>query len=206
MPARSRTATTKPSATRPTGKLAAALTYVLLLILAAVPLESLAFVLGGVVVEELALVLVILLVTAFAFAAIGLFLSSLVRTTRAATGLAYATTLLTTVGLPVVLVIFTATLGTGVPGYGLSTRSWVVQVIMTYALYLTAGLSPITAAIFTRMTLEEQDAIWYFWMDVDATHRILIPSAWVVYTVAYLSLALVLLWLAVLRVRRQETR
>ena len=188
------------------GKLAAALTYVLLLILAAVPLESLAFVLGGVVVEELALVLVILLVTAFAFAAIGLFLSSLVRTTRAATGLAYATTLLTAVGLPVVLVIFTATLGTGVPGYGLSTRSWVVQAIMTYALYLTAGLSPITAAVFTKLALEEENAVWLFWADVDATHRIPIPSAWVVYTVVYLALALVLLWFAVRRVRRQETQ
>jgi hypothetical protein len=59
----------------------------------------------------------------------------------------------------------------------------------------------VTAAIFSRITLEEQGAIWYFWMDVDGTHRILIPSAWIVYTVVYLALALVLLWLAVLRVR-----
>jgi hypothetical protein len=81
-----------------------------------------------------------------------------------------------------------------------------VEAILTYALYIIAGLSPVTAAIFTRIALEEHDALWYFWMDVDATHRILIPSAWIVYTVAYLVLALVLLWLAVLRVRRQETR
>jgi ABC-2 type transport system permease protein len=64
------------------GKLASALTYMFLLILAAVPLESLAFVLGGVVVEELALALVVLLVSAFAFAAVGIFFSSLVRTAR----------------------------------------------------------------------------------------------------------------------------
>ncbi len=183
------------------GKLAAALTYTLLLILAAVPLQSLAFVLGGVVVEELALALVILLVTAIAYAAIGLFFSSLVRTTRAATGLSYVTAFLTTIGLPLVLLVAAVALGPSVPSLGGPTRPWVAEAILTYALYVTAGLSPVTAAIFSRMTLEEQGAIWYFWMDVDATHRILIPSAWVVYTVAYLALTLVLLWLAVLRVR-----
>jgi len=147
------------------GKLTAALTYTLLLILAAVPLQSLAFVLGGVVVEELALALVILLVTAIAFAAIGLFFSSLVRTTRASTSLSYVTAFLTTIGLPVVLLIAAVALGPSVSGLGGPARSWVVEAILTYA-----------------------------------------PSAWTVYTVVYLSLALVLLWLAVLRVRRQETR
>lgn len=188
------------------GKLAAALTYVLLLILAAVPLQSLAFVLGGVVVEELALALAILLVTAIAFAAIGLFFSSLVRTTRASTGLTYAATLLTMIGLPMLLLIAVAVAEPWVSGYGRAAPSWVVQAIWTYALYLVAGLSPVTAAVFTRIALEEHDAVWYFWVDVDAAHRVWIPSAWIVYTVVYLSLALVLLWLAVLRVRRQETR
>jgi ABC-type transport system involved in multi-copper enzyme maturation permease subunit len=187
------------------GKLASALIYVILLILAAVPLESLAFVLGGVVVEQLALALVILLVTALAFAAIGLFSSSLVRTTRASTGLAYATTVLTTVGLPVLLSISAALMGPSVYGFGTSTPSWVVQAILAYLLYLTAGLSPITAAVFTQIALEEENAIWFFWMDVDPTHRIPIPSAWIVYTLIYLALALLLLLLTVLRVRRQET-
>jgi ABC-type transport system involved in multi-copper enzyme maturation permease subunit len=188
------------------GKLAAASTYTLLLVLAALPLQGLAFVLGGVVVEELALALVILSVTAIAYAAIGLFFSSLVRTSRAATGLSYVTAFLTTVGLPLVLLVAAVALGPSIPSLGGPTRPWAVEAILTYALYIIAGLSPVTAAIFTRIALEEHDALWYFWMDVDATHRILIPSAWIVYTVAYLVLALVLLWLAVLRVRRQETR
>jgi ABC-2 type transport system permease protein len=188
------------------GKLTAALTYTLLLILTAVPLQSLAFVLGGVVVEELALALVILVVTAFAFAAIGIFFSSLVRTTRAATSLSYAAVFLTTIGLPVVLLILAAVAEPWMYGFSGSTTPWIVQAMLNYALYLTAGLSPVTAAIFTRLTLEEHDTVWYFWMDLDSTHRAPIPSAWVVYTVAYLSLALVLLLLAVLRVRRQETR
>lgn len=188
------------------GKLTAALAYTFLLILAAVPLESLAFVLGGVVVEELVLAVVVLLVTAFAFSVLGLFFSSLARSTRVSTTLTYVTTLLTTIGSPVLLVIYAVAFDPYVYGYGPSPPSWVVQVILAYALYLGAGLSPITAAIFTEMALEEESAVWFFWMDVDSSHRILIPSAWIVYTVVYLGLALVLLLVAVLRVRRQARR
>lgn len=189
------------------GKLASALTYMLLLILAAVPLESLAFVLGGVVVEELALALVILLMTAFAFAVIGLFFSSLVRTTLVSTVLTYATALLTMVGLPVLMAISASAVGPLLYGYyGSSTPSWIVQAVLTYALYLGAGLSPITAAIFTEMALEEENTIWFFWASVGSGRRIWIPSAWIVYTVVYLALAGVALLVTVLRVRQQETR
>ena len=188
------------------GKLTSALTYMFLLILAAVPLESLAFVLGGVVVEELVLALIILLVTAFAFATIGLFFSSLVRTTLVATVLTYATALLVTIGLPVLLAISAALLDPFMYGYGSPAPSWIVQAIAKYALYITAGLSPITAAIFTEVTLEENNTIWFFWESVDSGHRVPIPSAWIVCVVAYLTLALVLLLVTVLRVRQQEKR
>ena len=188
------------------GKLASALTYVLLLVMAAVPLESLAFVLGGVVVEELALALVILLVTAFAFAALGMFFSSLARTTLASTVLVYATALLVTIGLPVLLGVSAIALDPITSGYGTSPPSWMWQVVLTYALYITAGLSPVTAAIFTEVALEEEGAILYFWHTVDASHRVPIPSAWIVYATVYVVLALVLLLVAVYRVRRQEKR
>jgi ABC-2 type transport system permease protein len=189
------------------GKLVSALTYILLLVLAAVPLESLAFVLGGVVVEELLLALVILLVTAFAFAVFGVFFSSLARTTLVSTVLTYATALLTTIGLPLLLLIFGVVLVDPVTsGLSSSATSWALDAALAYALYLTAGLSPLTAAIFTEETLQQEGAVLYFWHQVDATHRVPIPSAWIVYTVAYLVLALVLLVITVLRVRRQETQ
>ena len=188
------------------GKLASALTYMLLLILAAVPLESLAFVLGGVVVEELVLALIILLVTAFAFATIGLFFSSLVRTTLVATVLTYATALLATIGLPVLLAISAALFDSFMYGYSSPAPSWIMQAIAKYALYITAGLSPITAAIFTEITLEDNNTIWFFWEPVGSGHHIPIPSAWIVCVVAYLTLALALLLITILQVRRQEKR
>lgn len=188
------------------GKLGSALTYMFLLILAAVPLESLAFILGGVVMEELMLALVILLVTAFAFAAVGLLFSSLAHTTLVSTVLVYSAALLMSVGLPALLLFLSILLGPLVSGYSLSPPSWIVQAVLHYALYLAAGLSPITAAIFTEATLEEHNTIWIFWENVGATHRIPIPSAWIVYAVVYLAVGLVSLLAAIARVRQQERR
>ncbi|MDY7075642.1 MAG: hypothetical protein SXV54_01830 [Chloroflexota bacterium] len=186
------------------GKLSSALTYMLLLILAAVPLESLAFVLGGVVAEELAIALVILLVTAIGFAAIGIFFSSLVRTTLVSTVLAYVTALLLTVGLPMLMLISIGLLGSF--SYNFDPPTWIIEAALMYLVYLVVGLSPISAAIGTEIVLEEENALLYFWHRIDSTHSIPVPSFWIVYTLAYLTLALVLLLITILRVRQQEKR
>ena len=72
------------------GKLVSALSYVLLLILAAIPLQSIAFLLGGVSLLELLLSQVVLLVAAVTFALWGLFCSTRMRTTLSATVLTFA--------------------------------------------------------------------------------------------------------------------
>ncbi|MEE8389232.1 MAG: ABC transporter permease subunit [Anaerolineae bacterium] len=186
------------------GKLSSALTYMFLLIMAAVPLESLAFVLGGVVVEELAVALVILLVTAFAFAAIGILFSSFLRTTLASTVLSYITALMLTIGLPVLMLISVALVESFI--YDLDTSSWVTEAALMYLVFFIVSLSPISAAVASEIILTEENAILYFWYDIDSTHRIPIPSFWIVYTLVYLALALVLLLITILRVRRQERR
>jgi len=188
------------------GKLGSALTYMFLLVLAAVPLESLAFMLGGVVIEELILALVILLVTTFTFAAIGLLFSSLTRTTLASTVLAYSAALMITVGLPALLLFFGLITGPVMLGYGPSSPPAILQIVLYYALYISTGLSPVTAAIFTEVTLEEHNSIWFFWQSISPTYRIPIPSSWIIYTVVYLALGLVALLATTARVRRQEKR
>jgi ABC-2 type transport system permease protein len=185
------------------GKLASALTYMFLLILAAVPLESLAFVLGGVVVEELVLALIVLLVTAFAFAVIGMFFSSFARTTLVSTVLAYATALFVTVGLPVLLLVFASVLG-GPLMYDVT--SWFLEAALLYAAIFVASLSPVSVAVLSEAFLEEESALFFFWYDIDATHRIPIPSTWIVYVLIYGGLALLLLLITILAVRRQATK
>lgn len=80
------------------GKLVATLSYVLLLIFAAVPLGSLVYVFGGVAPRDLLEALALLLVTALTFGMIGLLCSALARRTITATILTYAVVLLMVVG------------------------------------------------------------------------------------------------------------
>ncbi|MBN1812100.1 MAG: ABC transporter permease subunit [Anaerolineae bacterium] len=192
------------------GKFSSALTYMLLLILAAVPLESLAFVLGGVEVEELALALVILLVGAFFFAAMGLFFSSIMRSTLASTILSYVVALLGTVGLPILLLIFATMFSPMIYGIGSSPTSWMVEAATMYGIILFSGLSPISAAVLTEVFLLDEDALFYFWYDIysgmgggSSPHAIPIPSPWTIYVLIYMAVALILLLITILQVRRQ---
>ena len=65
-----------------------ALIYVWLLIAASIPLTAIVFVFGGVAPEDLVRGYLVLIVTALGFGAFGLFCSSLVKRTQAATAIA----------------------------------------------------------------------------------------------------------------------
>jgi ABC-2 type transport system permease protein len=192
------------------GKFSSALTYMLLLILAAVPLESLAFVLGGVEVEELALALVVLLVGAFFFAALGLFFSSIMRSTLASTILSYVVALVGTVGLPILLLILFTTFSSMIYGLSPSPTAWMWEAAMMYGVILSSGLSPLSAAVLTEVFMLEEDALFYFWYDIyngmgggSSPHTIPIPSPWTIYVPVYITVALLLLLITILRVRLQ---
>ncbi len=80
------------------GKLASALGFVGLLVLASIPLTAIVFVLGGVGPEDVVRGYVVLLVTALGFGSVGIFLSSMTRRTQSATILTYLAVLVLTVG------------------------------------------------------------------------------------------------------------
>jgi ABC-2 type transport system permease protein len=199
------------------GKFSSAMTYMVLLILAAVPLESLAFVLGGVVATELALAVIILFVAAFFFAAVGLFFSSMMRSTLASTILTYVMALLATVGLPVLVLVFGTMSSAALFGQGPSSiPPWIWETAVMYIIILVAGLSPISAAVVTEVFLSEQDALFFYWQDVGygwsavgssgPAHRIPVISPWVIYVAIYLTVALLLLLVTMLKVRQQAKR
>lgn len=80
------------------GKLVSALAWVLLLIVASVPLMSLVFVFGAVGPDDVIRAYVLLFTLAFGMGAVGLFLSALVRRTQAATVLASVVVLVLALG------------------------------------------------------------------------------------------------------------
>jgi len=177
------------------GKLSAALLYVVLLILAAVPLQSLAFVLGGVVVEELMVTLVFLLVTALSFGTLGLFCSAVARTTLSSTVLAYAIALLVMFFNPVIAL----TAGQMLLALTLPTL-WLATAVEA-ATYVLASLSPLGAAALTAIALESNGSIWV----ATGSHGSSLPSGWIVFSVGHLLLSLVMLAVTVRLVGRQES-
>lgn len=90
------------------GKLISALTYVLLLILASIPLSAIVFTFGGVGPEDILRAYVYLFAVAFGTGAIALFWSALLKRTQAATVVSYLTVLTLTLGATVLYIFWTA--------------------------------------------------------------------------------------------------
>ena len=89
------------------GKMGAALAFLLVLILAVAPFESLAFMIGGVAPEDVVVSLVVLICAALLYGSVGIFWSSLLKSTAGSTVLAYGSLLLALAGLPFVWFIIT---------------------------------------------------------------------------------------------------
>lgn len=93
------------------GKLLSALSWILLLLLASVPVVALVFTFGGVAPEDVIRAYLVLLATAFAYGAIGLFVSALVRRTQAATVINLVTVIALTAGTGFLFIFWTAMTG-----------------------------------------------------------------------------------------------
>jgi ABC-type transport system involved in multi-copper enzyme maturation permease subunit len=89
------------------GKLLSALTYVFLLIVASVPLTAVVFVYGGVGPEDVLKGYAVLLATALGLGSFGLFCSSLVKRTQAATAISIFGVLAVSIGSLFVLIFWT---------------------------------------------------------------------------------------------------
>jgi ABC-type transport system involved in multi-copper enzyme maturation permease subunit len=89
------------------GKLAAALAYVVLMIVAAVPITAIVLMYGGATVGDIVRQQVVLLAVAAGLGAVGLFYSALLKRTQAATVLTYITVLAMTLGTAAVFTFWT---------------------------------------------------------------------------------------------------
>jgi ABC-type transport system involved in multi-copper enzyme maturation permease subunit len=95
------------------GKLLAALAFVFLMILAAVPLSALVLLYGGAEAEDIVRQQIVLLATALGLGTIGLFFSALIKRTQAATVLTYIVMLGLTVGTVLLFIFWSAVIVRG---------------------------------------------------------------------------------------------
>ncbi|HUH17027.1 MAG TPA: ABC transporter permease subunit, partial [Methylomirabilota bacterium] len=88
------------------GKLAAALAFVVLMIVAALPISAIVLMYGGASVDDLVRQQLVLLATALVLGTIGLFFSALLKRTQAATVLTYITVLALTLGTVMIFIFW----------------------------------------------------------------------------------------------------
>lgn len=195
-----------PRATFLIGKLESALGFIFLLLLAAIPLQSIAFLFGGVTETELILSLVILLVTAITFSAVGVFFSTLTEKTVTASVRSYSTALIILLGVPLVMGLFGGAFYAVVSGAGTGmTGSPIWEGFVIYVGALLSSLSPFTAATTSQTLLVTQGQAG-LWSATLSSNGAVIPLAapWITFSLIYLTVAVVLISIAVRRIRAQE--
>jgi ABC-2 type transport system permease protein len=187
------------------GKLYSALTFVFLLLFAALPLQCIAFLFGGVAPEEVALSVLLLVVISINFCAIGLFFSSIFKSTLAATVLSYAVPILTIFGLPLLFGILSGLLGSFFSSIFDSQKMAAGAIQATFGLlWFFVCLHPIATAVATEVLLLDQHTLWIYSTNITSNVPVVMISPWLPYTLLTLGFSLILLALSIRFARRRD--
>ncbi|MBI5667022.1 MAG: hypothetical protein HZC41_03370 [Chloroflexi bacterium] len=189
-----------PSPSFVLGKLESALSYVLLLLLAAIPLQSIAFLFGGVTEGELVLSFVVLTVTAITLGTVGIYFSAITPRTLTASVRSYSATLIGAFVAPIVASIVLSVVRTAL---GLSSP--IIEAALVYVNDFLVSLNPIATALTTQELLINRQVVG-FWTDTLASNGSTIPrvSPWITFTIIYLVVSAVLVVLSIRRTRKVE--
>ena len=182
------------------GKLMSAMAYILLLLLTGIPLQSMAFLMGGVTTEEVVLAFVLLVVAAIGFGMMGLFFSAIMKRTLSASVLTYVLALVVIIGLPLIGLIVLPLVSSG-----LDLDQPVLEAIILYLSSLLAATNPVTTAVLTETLLLSQGTVFVYKETLSNGAPIPLVSPWIIYTILYLSVSLVLIAVTVRQVRKVES-
>ncbi len=163
------------------GKLLSALAYVVLLLIVAVPLQSLAFLMGGVTFEEVAISLWLLFVTAVGFGTVGIFFSTYTRKTLNASIMTYTVALVATVALPL-LTLGLAGILAPLQFSGVSNAA-LAEGVLYYAMTAMTSLSPLGAAVMSEVALLGQGTVFFYTQTLSNGTSIPLVSPWITYSI-----------------------
>lgn len=183
------------------GKLISALSYIFLLILTAVPLQGIAFLLGGVSPIEIFIAELLILVSAVAFAMIGLYFSSAMRSTLAASVATFGGAMMLSFGIPAGVILFGTILGSIL----FTTSNWLTEILLAYGGLALASFNLPATLIVSDIFLVEEDAL-FFIKETISGHTVYLPSPWPFYILLYTMLTLLAYWASVRRVNRIAER
>lgn len=185
------------------GKLEGALVFLFVLLLAAVPLQSIAFLFGGVGEAEVLIAFILLGVTAMALGAVGIYFSAANDRSLAATVRAYAAVAIVMFAVPLAGSLVVDVFGQLLFAPGAITNLPLLETALAYAGLFLTSLNPVTAALNTQQLLvERQTATFWNYTLSSSGSTIPMASPWIVYTILYLGLAALLVMAAVRRTRQ----
>jgi ABC-2 type transport system permease protein len=181
------------------GKLGAAVIYLLLLIFTVLPIQSLAFILGGVGPAEIIISTILLIVTAVFFSTLGIFFSSFLKRTLAATISSYGSILLSV--LMLVFLIFSF----GFLGSLMYNSNKFNEDALMVFVWIVISTNPLLAPIFTEMMLIEEQSIFISTSSsLFGSTSIPLLSPWIIYVFTYTLLTLIMITLSIWFVKRPE--
>ncbi len=189
------------------GKMQSALGYIVLLLLSAIPLQSISFLFGGVSESELILALLVLAVSAVTLGAFGMFFSSITERTLSATVRSYTVATAITIGLPALaLILFQGAYGNVVNNIATKiSDNPTVEAAMIYADMIATSLNPITATVYSQQMLIDHQQLVTMRVTLSSNGATIpILSPWVLLTFTYLSVTALLVWIAIRRMERQS--
>jgi ABC-type transport system involved in multi-copper enzyme maturation permease subunit len=177
-----------------TGKVLAAIAFALLLIMASLPIAGLALLFGGITGQEVFIGVVGLLITAIAYAAIGIFWSTVMRSTLGATVMAQGTVLVILLLVPFLYFVISLLIGAfdGPP-----------SPLYIYIMGTFLCLHPFIALGMTVGALESGNGP-LLWQLSSSIGDLFVPSPWLVYSVLMILVTITCLALAWQRIQSAE--
>jgi ABC-2 type transport system permease protein len=153
------------------GKLTSALAFAMLLIFASLPMAGLSFLFGGVSGTELLIGVAGLAATAICYATVGVFWSTVMRSTLAATVMSLGSVIFLLLFIPFLFVVGSLISGSfdGTPG-----------IFYIYSMGLLLSAHPFIALGITEASLSSGENPFYFTVS-SSSGDLLVPSPWLVY-------------------------
>jgi ABC-2 type transport system permease protein len=184
------------------GKLGSATAFLLLLVVTAIPLQSLAFFLGGVGMAEIVVSTLMLVVTAVFFCTLGMFYSSFAQRTLIATVFSYATILVSFIFFILLLFSISIIDSTYSNSGFASTLS---ENITTVAVWFLFSTNPLFAATMSEVILVDEQSLYVTTSNVFfGSTSLPLPSPWIIYVVFYVILTIALISLSIYFVNRPD--
>lgn len=187
------------------GKMESSLGYIVLLLLSAIPLQSVAFLFGGVSQTEVVVTFILLMSSALLLGALGMFFSAVTDKTMSATVRVYTVAIVVVFGLPLLsFFFFQGAFVSAVNEVGIRVDSATQEAALIYSDMLWGSLNPITSAFYTQQMITAHQQI--FLLDVELQNNTFIPviAPWILTTVIYVGATSMLLLLAVRRMRQSR--